>query len=168
MQDAQSTTDLSFRFRTSRPEALLVLVAGRTDYCLVMLQAGTIKVRTDDQHTLQLLLINRIQRSKTSANQISNCIKNGKKRDIYLHWMFYHITKLIISSLQRNPLINTLHIVLHYHLFCLCWYNNILDFILINIGQLEICPMRQKIALSNNTSKTLNMVMVTLKWIWLS
>ena len=52
MQDAQSTTDLSFRFRTSRPEALLVLVAGRTDYCLVMLQAGTIKVRTDDQHAL--------------------------------------------------------------------------------------------------------------------
>ena len=55
MQDAQSTTDLSFRFRTSRPEALLVLVAGRTDYCLVMLQAGTIKVRTDDQHTLNYI-----------------------------------------------------------------------------------------------------------------
>ena len=44
MQDAQSTTDLSFRFRTSRAESLLVLVAGRTDYCLVMLQAGAIKV----------------------------------------------------------------------------------------------------------------------------
>ena len=43
-QDAQSTTDLSFRFRTSRAEALLVLVAGRTDYCLVMLQAGAVKV----------------------------------------------------------------------------------------------------------------------------
>ena len=42
--DAQSTTDLSFRFRTSRAEALLVLVAGRTDYCLVMLQAGIVKV----------------------------------------------------------------------------------------------------------------------------
>ena len=44
MQDAQSTTDLSFRFRTSRAESLLVLIAGRTDYCLVMLQAGAIKV----------------------------------------------------------------------------------------------------------------------------
>ena len=44
-EDAQSTTDLSFRFRTSRAEALLVLVAGRTDYCLVMLQAGAVKVR---------------------------------------------------------------------------------------------------------------------------
>ena len=45
-EDAQSTTDLSFRFRTSRAESLLVLVAGRTDYCLVMLQAGAVKVRT--------------------------------------------------------------------------------------------------------------------------
>ena len=43
-EDAQSTTDLSFRFRTSRAESLLVLVAGRTDYCLVMLQAGAVKV----------------------------------------------------------------------------------------------------------------------------
>ena len=46
-EDAQSTTDLSFRFRTSRAESLLVLVAGRTDYCLVMLQAGAVKVRYD-------------------------------------------------------------------------------------------------------------------------
>lgn len=44
LEDAQSTTDLSFRFRTSRAEALLVLVAGRTDYCLVMLQAGAVKI----------------------------------------------------------------------------------------------------------------------------
>ena len=50
MQDAQSTTDLSFRFRTARSEALLVLVAGRTDYCLVMLQAGTIKVSKNERN----------------------------------------------------------------------------------------------------------------------
>ena len=60
MQDAQSTTDLSFRFRTSRAEALLVLVAGRTDYCLVMLQAGLIKVRTilycNNQHIQQTFI----------------------------------------------------------------------------------------------------------------
>ena len=58
MQDAQSTTDLSFRFRTSRAEALLVLVAGRTDYCLVMLQAGTIKVNLHVMHTIKLHLFN--------------------------------------------------------------------------------------------------------------
>ena len=56
MQDAQSTTDLSFRFRTARSEALLVLVAGRTDYCLVMLQAGTIKVSKNKQISYQKLL----------------------------------------------------------------------------------------------------------------
>ena len=55
MQDAQSTTDLSFRFRTARSEALLVLVAGRTDYCLVMLQAGTIKVSKNEQISYQRL-----------------------------------------------------------------------------------------------------------------
>ncbi|TRY66991.1 hypothetical protein TCAL_11761 [Tigriopus californicus] len=44
LQDAKSTTDISFRFRTSKAEALLVLVAGRIDYCLVMLQGGAIKV----------------------------------------------------------------------------------------------------------------------------
>ena len=48
MQDAQSTTDLTFRFKTSRAESLLVLVAGRTDYCLIMLQAGAIKVSKDN------------------------------------------------------------------------------------------------------------------------
>ena len=55
MQDAQSTTDLSFRFRTARSEALLVLVAGRTDYCLVMLQAGTIKVSKNEQISYERL-----------------------------------------------------------------------------------------------------------------
>ena len=62
MQDAQSTTDLSFRFRTSRAEALLVLVPGRTDYCLVMLQAGTIKVNLQIIHTTEqyLFIISKI------------------------------------------------------------------------------------------------------------
>ena len=32
------------QFRTSRPESLLVLVAGKTDYCLIMLQQGMLKV----------------------------------------------------------------------------------------------------------------------------
>ena len=59
-QDAQSTTDLSFRFRTSRAESLLVLVAGRTDYCLVMLQAGAVKVRLLRQMSLGVLIFSRL------------------------------------------------------------------------------------------------------------
>lgn len=47
LQEARSTTDLSFRFRTSRPDALLFLAAGRTDYCLVVLQSGAVKVRVN-------------------------------------------------------------------------------------------------------------------------
>ncbi len=45
LKDAGATTELSFRFRTSRTEALLVLVAGRIDYLLVMLRNGAVKVR---------------------------------------------------------------------------------------------------------------------------
>jgi hypothetical protein len=44
LQDAKSSTDISFKFRTSRPESLLFLVAGKTDYCLIMLQQGIVKV----------------------------------------------------------------------------------------------------------------------------
>ena len=44
LADARSTTSISFRMRTSRPEALIVLAAGRMDYCLVMMQGGAIKV----------------------------------------------------------------------------------------------------------------------------
>ena len=46
LTDAKSSTDISFKFRTSRPESLLFLAAGRTDYCLIMLQQGILKVRT--------------------------------------------------------------------------------------------------------------------------
>ena len=44
LQDAKSSTYISFKFRTSRPESLLFLVAGKTDYCLIMLQQGIVKV----------------------------------------------------------------------------------------------------------------------------
>jgi chondroitin sulfate proteoglycan 4 len=46
LQDAKSTTELHFKFRTKRPDAMLFLAAGRTDYCLVRLEAGRLKVRT--------------------------------------------------------------------------------------------------------------------------
>ena len=44
LEDAKSSSDISFRFRTSRPESLLFLVAGRTDYCLIMLQQGIFRL----------------------------------------------------------------------------------------------------------------------------
>ncbi|XP_065210163.1 chondroitin sulfate proteoglycan 4 [Planococcus citri] len=44
LQDAKSTTEIQLRFRTKQPDALLFLAAGRTDYCLIKLQAGKLKV----------------------------------------------------------------------------------------------------------------------------
>ncbi|KAG8227095.1 hypothetical protein J437_LFUL007432, partial [Ladona fulva] len=44
LQDAKSTTDLRLRFRTKRSDAMLFLAAGRTDYCLVRLETGRLKV----------------------------------------------------------------------------------------------------------------------------
>jgi hypothetical protein len=46
LQDAKSTTELQFKFRTRRADAMLFLAAGRTDYCLVRLETGRLKVRT--------------------------------------------------------------------------------------------------------------------------
>ena len=46
LQDAKSTTELRLRFRTKRPDALLFLAAGKTDYCLVRLESGRLKVNT--------------------------------------------------------------------------------------------------------------------------
>ncbi|XP_022246214.1 chondroitin sulfate proteoglycan 4-like [Limulus polyphemus] len=45
VQDASSDTDIFFRFKTHRADALLFLAAGPPDYCLLTLQAGEIKVR---------------------------------------------------------------------------------------------------------------------------
>ncbi|KAK6642782.1 hypothetical protein RUM43_004284 [Polyplax serrata] len=45
LQDAKSTTDIHFRFKTKRPDSFLVLVAGRTDYCIIRLEFGKLKVR---------------------------------------------------------------------------------------------------------------------------
>ncbi|XP_068083524.1 chondroitin sulfate proteoglycan 4 [Anabrus simplex] len=44
LQDAKSTTDLALKFRTRRADAMLFLAAGRTDYCLVRLETGRVKV----------------------------------------------------------------------------------------------------------------------------
>ncbi|CAB3369577.1 Hypothetical predicted protein [Cloeon dipterum] len=47
LQDSRSTTELVLRFRTKRPDALLFLAAGRTDYFLVRLESGRLKVHVN-------------------------------------------------------------------------------------------------------------------------
>ncbi|XP_015604510.1 chondroitin sulfate proteoglycan 4 [Cephus cinctus] len=43
-QEAKGATDISFRFRTQLSDAMLLLAAGKTDYCLIKLEAGRLKV----------------------------------------------------------------------------------------------------------------------------
>ncbi|KAL2724056.1 chondroitin sulfate proteoglycan 4 [Vespula squamosa] len=45
VQEAKGATDISFRFRTHLSDAMLLLAAGKTDYCLIKLEAGRLKVR---------------------------------------------------------------------------------------------------------------------------
>lgn len=45
LQDARSTTEIQFRFKTKRADSFLLLAAGRTDYCLLRLEFGKLKVR---------------------------------------------------------------------------------------------------------------------------
>ncbi|KAF7993527.1 hypothetical protein HCN44_010122 [Aphidius gifuensis] len=44
VQEAKGSTDISFRFRTHLADAILILAAGKTDYCLIKLEAGRLKV----------------------------------------------------------------------------------------------------------------------------
>lgn len=43
LQEAKISTNIRLRFRTHQESALLLLAAGRTDYCLVGLDSGRIK-----------------------------------------------------------------------------------------------------------------------------
>jgi chondroitin sulfate proteoglycan 4 len=45
LQEAKSTTHVSFKFLTKRSDALLFLAAGKTDYCLIKLETGRLKVK---------------------------------------------------------------------------------------------------------------------------
>ncbi|NXY25801.1 CSPG4 protein, partial [Atrichornis clamosus] len=45
MAEASSRTSLQLRFRTSKPQGLLFLAAGKTDYCLMELSSGYIQLR---------------------------------------------------------------------------------------------------------------------------
>uniref|UniRef100_T1IWI3 Laminin G domain-containing protein n=1 Tax=Strigamia maritima TaxID=126957 RepID=T1IWI3_STRMM len=44
-QEAKSTTEINLRFKTHQADAILLLAAGRTDYCLLVLEAAGLKVR---------------------------------------------------------------------------------------------------------------------------
>ncbi|XP_048004606.1 chondroitin sulfate proteoglycan 4 [Leguminivora glycinivorella] len=44
LQEAKGVTDISFRFRTHLSDALLLLAAGKTDYCMIKLETGRIKL----------------------------------------------------------------------------------------------------------------------------
>ncbi|GAB6023074.1 hypothetical protein CHUAL_007165 [Chamberlinius hualienensis] len=45
LEDAKSSTEIHLRLKTYRPDAFLFFAAGTTDYCLLVLEAGGIKVR---------------------------------------------------------------------------------------------------------------------------
>ncbi|XP_035431520.2 chondroitin sulfate proteoglycan 4 isoform X2 [Spodoptera frugiperda] len=44
LQEAKGVTDISFRFRTHLADALLLLAAGKTDYCMIRLEGGRLKL----------------------------------------------------------------------------------------------------------------------------
>ncbi|CAG9558197.1 unnamed protein product [Danaus chrysippus] len=44
LQEAKGITDISFRFRTHLSDALLLLAAGKTDYCMIRLEGGKLKL----------------------------------------------------------------------------------------------------------------------------
>lgn len=43
-KEAKSSTDIHFKFRTHLTNSLILLVAGTTDYCIVELENGKLKV----------------------------------------------------------------------------------------------------------------------------
>ncbi|XP_068618390.1 chondroitin sulfate proteoglycan 4 [Battus philenor] len=44
LQEAKGATDISFKFRTHLSDALLLLAAGKTDYCMIRLESGRLKL----------------------------------------------------------------------------------------------------------------------------
>ncbi|CAK1588060.1 unnamed protein product [Parnassius mnemosyne] len=44
LQEAKGITDISFKFRTHLSDALLLLAAGKTDYCMIRLESGRLKL----------------------------------------------------------------------------------------------------------------------------
>lgn len=44
MKEAKSSTDIHFKLKTHLANALILLVAGTTDYCIIELEHGSIKM----------------------------------------------------------------------------------------------------------------------------
>lgn len=44
LQEAKSSTEITLRLKTHRADSLLLLAAGTTDYCLVVLEGGALRV----------------------------------------------------------------------------------------------------------------------------
>lgn len=66
VQEAKGATDISFRFRTHLADAMLLLAAGKTDYCLIKLEAGRLKVR--------------LPSALTSINRLSVWCRSSRRR----------------------------------------------------------------------------------------
>ncbi|XP_076037801.1 chondroitin sulfate proteoglycan 4-like [Oratosquilla oratoria] len=47
LQEARSTTEIHLRLKTHRADSLLLLATGKTDYCLVLLEGGALRVRVN-------------------------------------------------------------------------------------------------------------------------
>lgn len=52
MQEAKASTNIRLRFRTHQEHAMLMLAAGRTDYCLLNLDEGRLQFRININDTL--------------------------------------------------------------------------------------------------------------------
>lgn len=68
IQEAKGATDISFRFRTHLADAMLLLAVGKTDYCLIKLEAGRLKVRLPSM----LASINRLSVLGTAVRSLTN------------------------------------------------------------------------------------------------
>lgn len=60
LQEAKISTNIRLRFRTHQENALILLAAGRTDYCLLGLDAGRVKFyfKIDDYMTEVPIILN--------------------------------------------------------------------------------------------------------------
>jgi len=68
LQEARSSSDIYFRLRTRRADSMLFLAAGRTDYCLLVLDAGRLKV------TLHLFYLPKVIQETKNDGKIVNLV----------------------------------------------------------------------------------------------
>lgn len=55
LQEAKNSTTIRVRFRTHQENAMLLLAAGRTDFCLIALDGGRVQFRFKvDDHIIEV------------------------------------------------------------------------------------------------------------------